>query len=131
MSAPSNLIANTASASQINLRWTDNNSFESGFKIERRDGGSYSQIATVGPSVTTYADSRLAPSTTYFYRVRAFNDFGDSGYSNQGSATAFSPTPTLTPTPCFRPCLIFDLRRLVFPRASFNGLKSATEHTND
>jgi len=87
---PSNLVASTVSHSQINLSWTDNSGAEDGFKIERWNGSSYSQINTVGANVTTYADSGLVQSTTYAYRVRAFNSAGDSGYSNEGSATTLS-----------------------------------------
>jgi subtilisin len=94
---PSNLVAGAASVSQINLSWTDNSSFEDGFKIERWNGSSYSQINTVGPNVTTYADSGLASSTTYTYRVRAFNSAGDSGYSNESSATTLSCAYSLNP----------------------------------
>jgi len=49
--APSSLTATAASTSQINLAWADNSSNETGFKIERKtgSGGTYSQIATVGP----------------------------------------------------------------------------------
>jgi hypothetical protein len=84
---PSNLVASVVSPSQINLSWADNSGNEDGFKIERRDGSSYSQIGTVGANVTTYADSGLATSTTYYYRVRAYNSSGDSGYSNESGAT--------------------------------------------
>jgi hypothetical protein len=89
---PSNLVVSAASASQINLSWADNSSFEGGFKIERWNGSSYSQINTVGPNVATYADSGLDASTTYQYRVRAYNGEGDSGYSNESSATTL-PLP--------------------------------------
>jgi subtilisin len=95
---PSNLVAGAVSTSQINLSWTDNSNIEDGFKIERWNGSSYSQINTVGASVTTHADSGLASSTTYSYRVRAFNSVGDSGYSNESSATTLSPPPP--PPPC-------------------------------
>jgi len=32
--------------------------------------------------VTAYADTGLTPNTSYAYRVRAYNDAGNSGYSN-------------------------------------------------
>jgi subtilisin len=83
---PSNLVARAVSVSKINLTWTDS-SFEDGFKIERWNGSGYSEIKTVGANVTEYDDSGLAPSTTYLYRVRAFNSGGGSGYSNDSSAT--------------------------------------------
>jgi hypothetical protein len=89
---PSNLVASAVSHSQINLSWTDNSSLEDGFKIERWNGSGYLQINTVGANVTTYADSGLAASTTYLYRVRAFNSAGDSGYSNESSAITL-PSP--------------------------------------
>ena len=82
---PSNLSASVSSHSQINLSWTDNSGFEDGFKIERWNGSSFSQINVVGANVTTYSDLGLAPSTLYRYRVRAYNIGGDSGYSNERS----------------------------------------------
>jgi hypothetical protein len=88
--APSNLRATAVSRSQINLAWTDNSSNESGFKIERCKGANctnFSQIATVGETVTTYSNTGLARNTTYKYRVRAYNQTGNSGYSNVATAT--------------------------------------------
>jgi hypothetical protein len=93
---PSNPAAVAVSSSQINLSWTDNSTNETGFKIERKTGagGSYSQIATVGANVTTYANTGLTAGTTYYYRVRAYNASGDSAYSNEASATTMSGTTT-------------------------------------
>lgn len=94
---PSNLVASAVSHLQINLNWTDNGGAEDGFKIERWNGSSYSQINTVGANVTSYADSGLVQSTTYSYRVRAFNSAGDSGYSNESSATTLSCSCSVSP----------------------------------
>lgn len=93
--APSGLTASATSASQINLSWTDNATNESGFKIERSaDGVSFTQIATVLAGVTTYSNTGLAGTTTYYYRVRATNVAGDSGYSNAANATTLASVPT-------------------------------------
>lgn len=94
--APSGLAATPLSSSQIKLDWTDNASNETGFKIERSlNGVSYTQIATVGANVVTYTDTGLSPSTTYYYRIRAYNAGGDSAYSAAASAaTPVTPVPT-------------------------------------
>lgn len=89
-SAPTNLTATAASSSQINLAWTDTSNSEDGFKIERCQGAgctNFTQVTQTGANATTYNDTGLSASTTYSYRVRAFNAGGDSGYSNTASAT--------------------------------------------
>jgi fibronectin type 3 domain-containing protein len=85
--APSALSATAASASQINLSWSDNSSNETGFKVERAtsSAGPWGQIGTT--AAASYADTGLSGSTTYWYRVRAYNTAGNSGYSNTASAT--------------------------------------------
>ncbi len=104
---PANLIATAVSATRINLSWIDGNSIEDGFKIERWNGSSFVQLNTVGANVTTYADSGLTPSTNYRYRVRAFNSIGNSGYSNESSATTLPPPtpPHSCPQSCTNPPL--------------------------
>lgn len=89
ISAPSGITATTASTSQINLSWTDNSSTETGFRIERSgsSGGPYTQITTVGANATTYSNTGLSASTTYYYRVRAYNANGNSASSSVASAT--------------------------------------------
>ncbi len=93
--APSALSATTASATQINLAWTDNAANESGFKIERKTGeaGTFEQIATVIANATTFSDTSVSPVTAYTYRVRATNSAGDSAFSAEASAT----TPDVPP----------------------------------
>ena len=91
--APSGLTATPFNSGRINLAWTDNSTYEEGFKVERStDGVSFTQIASVGPNVTSYASMGLSGSTTYTYRVRAFDGPNFSGYSNEATATTL-PVP--------------------------------------
>ena len=84
---PANLTAAAVSATQINLAWTDNANNETGFLIERSANGSpFTQIASVGSNVTTFASTGLTASKRYYYRVRATNSAGNSAYSNTANA---------------------------------------------
>ncbi len=87
--APSNLSASTASASQINLSWSDNSNNEDQFKIQRSTTATngFSFLAMVGANVTSYSDTGLPANTTYYYRVQARNSTGNSSYSATASAT--------------------------------------------
>ena len=84
---PTNLTATATSSSAISLTWTDNATGEDGYNVERSvSGGSYAQIATLGPNATAYTDSGLTPSTTYSYQVSAFNTIpANSSFSNAAS----------------------------------------------
>jgi subtilisin family serine protease len=95
--APSNLQATLTSPLLITLNWSDNSNNENGFRIWRRIGsvGSFNEIASVGPNVTSYQNSGLTAGVSYFYRVTAINTFGESIESNEASAT----TPGVPQTP--------------------------------
>ena len=90
--APGNLQAVTISFSQINLTWSDNSGNETSFIIRRKAGsaGTYSDIATVAANVTSYQDTGLAASVTYYYVVIASNTNGNSAPSNETFATTSS-----------------------------------------
>jgi subtilisin family serine protease len=87
--APSSLSAKAASGSQVDLTWSDNSFGEDGFRIERKIGaaGIYVQITVTAANATTYSDTGLQESTTYFYRISSFNGGNDSDYSAETSAT--------------------------------------------
>lgn len=92
--APTNLVATAISATRIDLAWEDNSGDEQGFRIERSlDGFNFGEIATVGPNVTTFSDTTVAPDTLYFYRVLAFNNFGNSSSNIAFAQTPPSPIP--------------------------------------
>ena len=89
--APTDLNADAPACNQIDLSWTDNSDNEDGFEIERgTDGSNFNQIDTVEANVNTYNDTGLAEETQHWYRVRAYNDAGDSDYSTTASATTSS-----------------------------------------
>ncbi len=77
--APSGLMATAATATQINLKWTDASTNEDGFAIKRsEDGVNYGDIGTTPVNVTTYEDLGRTAGRTYYYQVRAYNSAGSS-----------------------------------------------------
>ena len=95
--APYFLAATADSSSQISLKWYDNFGVETGVKVERKTGnGAYGVVATLSPHAQSYVDATVAGSTTYTYRVTAFNDAGNSPYTNESSVA--TPLGTVTPT---------------------------------
>ncbi len=85
--APTGLTA-TAGNTQISLAWTAS-SGASTYNVYRgttAGGESTTPIAT-GITSTTYVNTGLTNGTTYYYKVKAVNSAGTSGYSNEASAT--------------------------------------------
>lgn len=80
---PSELEASGISPAVIRLTWKDGSSRESGFQVERKDGGTavFRTVATIRPDSETYDDGGLAAGTAYMYRVRAFDDRTVSPYT--------------------------------------------------
>ncbi len=89
---PTTLSANAVSPSQINLVWVDASNNEIGFKIERSaDGGvTFTQIATTAANASSFSDTGLPASTTFHYRVRAFNNLSNSASSAIANATTLA-----------------------------------------
>jgi chitodextrinase len=92
---PTGLTATAVSSTQINLSWsasTDNVGV-TGYRIYRNG----SQITTTAG--TSYQDTGRSPSTTYTYRVAAYDAAGNvSTQSSQASATTPALPDTKTPT---------------------------------
>src|ERR1700722_3719477 len=89
--APTNLTA-TAGNQQASLTWTASSGATS-YNVKRGmvSGGPYTTVGS--PAGTTYADSSLTNGTAYYYVVTAVDATGESGDSNQATAT-----PTAAPT---------------------------------
>ncbi|MEK3722334.1 fibronectin type III domain-containing protein [Paenibacillus sp. FSL H8-0034] len=88
-SIPLNLIA-SAGNSQVTVTWTAVTG-AAGYNIKRSTtaGGPYTTIAT-NVYGSPYTDTTVTNGTTYYYVVTALNDFGESGNSNEASATPTS-----------------------------------------
>lgn len=90
--APSQLQATSSEGDEVDLSWTSNSlSEESGFHVyESVNGGAFgtSPVATVDSGVTAASITGLSSSDQYAFRVAAYDDNGDSGFSNVADAAA-------------------------------------------
>src|SRR5207253_2680866 len=87
--AHSHLTATAVSVGAIALAWIDNASDEAGFEIERSpDGVAFAPLTALAANTTSFSDTGLSAGTHYYYRVRATNDAGNSGYANTADAIA-------------------------------------------
>ena len=89
--AASNASATAISASSITINWQDNSNDESGFNILRSTSATtgFALVGTSGANTTSYTDTGLAASTTYYYEVVAENTAGNANATNAGNATTF------------------------------------------
>lgn len=94
--APSGLTASGVSTSQIDLTWSDNSSDEDNFIIEQSLNGvdTWTQITSLAANTTSYSNTGLTASKTYYYRISASNSAGNSSYSGIASATTKTETGT-------------------------------------
>ena len=92
-----------AQAAGLRLAWQASSSNHSGFKIERLNGASYVEIASVAANVLAYSDGNLSAGVNYCYRVRAFNTAGVSEPSSAVCANAPSDPATAPAQPASEP----------------------------
>lgn len=98
--APTSPSAVAVSSTRIDFSWVDASTDETEFQVERAPdiggfAGTFVLIATLPPGTTTYADEGRTPLTTYYYRVRAYNAAGYSGYSSAVDASTGSAPATI------------------------------------
>lgn len=70
----------------VSLSWDASTSKVKGYNVyrSRQSGGPYNKLNSSLDSSTSYTDSTVAPSRTYYYVTTAVNSSGqESGYSNQ------------------------------------------------
>jgi hypothetical protein len=83
---PANLTVTSSSANAVSLSWTESSPGVVNFVFERcSDGVSFSYLASLPGNPTTWTDTTVSPSNSYYYRVYALNYVGHSMYSNVAS----------------------------------------------
>jgi hypothetical protein len=87
--APTNLTASRSGGNpknqRVTLTWKDASTNESGFTVQRATDSTFTSnltTTTLPANTTSSVDSSLKRSTTYWYRVYAFNGIGASPFSN-------------------------------------------------
>jgi PKD repeat protein len=89
IAAPTSLTVSVSKTKAVTLKWADKSSNEEGFYIERAISSktpSYTKVGEVGANTVQFVQT--VPSSTYLYRVQAFNKTTGkvSGYSNTVTA---------------------------------------------
>jgi PKD repeat protein len=88
--APSDLTATSPARGQIRLSWSNPVSSTTALTLERCKGAkctSFTRIAVLTTTATSYLDTKASPGTTYKYRLAA-SESTATAYSNTAVATA-------------------------------------------
>ena len=92
---PAGLKVTRSGSNAARLTWTALSTVPTGYRLQRHAGdGDWTDVKTdLGPTDTSYVDRGLDYSTTYFYRLFAFNADGDSPPSDTAPVTTGARSP--------------------------------------
>ena len=99
LSPPTELTATVVSYNGVGLAWQDNSEGETGFRLQRRVDGAddWVEIAKTAANTSVFSDTGVEPTTTYHYRVQAFDIIQSSAFSNPVRVRTLEvQPPTLT-----------------------------------
>lgn len=102
-SAPADFSADTVTSDQVDFSWTATDVItETGFEIERDtvatfDSGNLTTF-TPGANATTYNDTTVSANSTYYYRIRSVNSFGNSSWVDLSNPGPSVTTPEVSIT---------------------------------
>jgi hypothetical protein len=94
--APDGLAATLVAYNEVDLGWNDHSTNEDGFQILRCTGPGCTPttvIGSVATNVRSYKDTSVAASTTYVYKVQAYNGGGTTPSVNPATVSATTPAP--------------------------------------
>ena len=84
--APANLEIFAASEESAIIVWADMSDNEDGFRVERRISGGFDYLEIASTEYSYVIDESVSMGNTYFYRIRAFNSWGYSDYTDEVEA---------------------------------------------
>jgi uncharacterized repeat protein (TIGR02543 family) len=123
---PTSLEVTDCNENSVSIQWTDNADNESGYVIERSvNGGEFTEIKKVGPDEKEYVEN-LPDDTFHMYRVYAYNDVGNSAYSNDAPAKRSKATQTEIGISTGGTVALGNLAKVTFPANSFDGDETIT-----
>ncbi|MFH1078376.1 MAG: fibronectin type III domain-containing protein, partial [Patescibacteria group bacterium] len=99
--SPSGISATSTGSQNATVSWTDTSANESGFRIERREGGgAFIEITNLPPNSVSFQDTSVTPGSSYTYRAIAVNASGPSGPSEEATVSVAlePPAPPVQPT---------------------------------
>ena len=125
-----------ASSSTITIKWSEV-SGATGYRVFRSTSasGTFSRVGDV--SITSFTDIRLSTNTTFYYRVSAYNNFGESIQSSSVSERTLQNNVTQA-IPVSSSCIVYEwpwdpdgdfvmtIGNLVFTAATLGGLEILT-----
>lgn len=82
----------TPYSSKVELEWGDHSYISEGYIIERKatNETEFSVIKTASPLERTFIDSNIAENSNYEYRIKAFNNFGESSYISDSVFSSYN-----------------------------------------
>ena len=79
-------------AADLRLAWSDNSTNEAGFEVWRKvDDGDWTLVGATNENVSTWLDGYIPIGSTLSYRVLAWNQFGQSEFTNIVSVGTYPP----------------------------------------
>lgn len=93
---PLSFTAGSLNATAIQLDWTAGAGITFGYRIESApaQSGPWTALAAVPGAGTSWTDRGLSPGSRLFYRIQAWNNIGDSGWSTTAGATLAAALPS-------------------------------------
>ena len=91
---PENFHVTGSGQYSISLAW-DDSSGETGYRVYRKDGGNFVQIATVGANITTFTDQDVSCNASYEYKLSLTTTGGASDQTDAitGATSSTCPDP--------------------------------------